>query len=237
MRSLVILIDSIAPLIYFVGLLAVLGAAIRFFRDQREVAASRHYAEREMYSTSAYRMGFVALGILLLMAATAFVDTALGPLVSAQVGEIATEPGAAPLVPGTEPSPTATLAGAPRSGQVTVGAAPTPTAVASGRTPNCPHPGARITRPLEGAVVSGRVLIQGSGNIERFDRYRIEFAAGWDPAEWAFLGQGTETVSSGLLWTWDTDGLPPGQYALRLTVIDVTSNYPEPCVVHVTLAG
>ncbi|MFQ5945002.1 MAG: hypothetical protein ACE5NC_01975 [Anaerolineae bacterium] len=237
MRSFVILIDDIAPLIYLVGLLAVLGAAIRFFRDQREVAAARHYAEREMYSTSAYRMGFVALGILLLMAATAFVDTALGPLVAAQAGGPATQPGTGPSVAGAEPSPTATLISAPRSGQVTVGGTVSPPVVTSGLTPGCPHLQARITRPLEGSVVSGQVQIQGSASTERFDRYRIEFAAGKDPVEWAFLGHGTATVSSGLLWSWDTAGLPPGQYALRLTVIDVTSNYPEPCVVHVTLAG
>lgn len=237
MRSFVILIDEIAPLIYLVGLLAVLGAAIRFLRDQREVAAARHYAEREMYSTSAYRMGFVALGILLLMAATAFVDTALGPLVTAQAGGPAKEPGAGPSVAGAEPSPTATLSSAPRSGQVTVGGTVDPTAVTSGRTPGCPHPLARITRPLEGAVVRGQVQIRGDASIEGFDRYRIEFAAGRDPVEWAFLGHGTQAVSSGLLWAWDTVGLAAGNYALRLTVIDLTSNYPEPCVVHVTLGG
>lgn len=235
MRSLVILIDGIAPAIYVAGLLAVLAAAIRFFRDQREVAAARHHAEREMYSTSAYRMGFVALGILLVMAATAFVDTSLGPLVLAQSEGAAEGPGQAPSVPGAEPSPTPTLARAPRSGQVTVAAEPT--AEAAGTAPDCPHPQARITRPLEGAIVRGRVEVHGQASMERFERYRIEFAAGWDPGEWAFLGQGGEPVSSGLLWTWDTDGLPPGQYSLRLTVVDATSNYPEPCLVHVTLAG
>jgi len=86
-----------------------------------------------------------------------------------------------------------------------------------------------------GAKVEGRVEIRGTADIEDFWFYKVEFAAGDSPSEWAYLGGGREPVSDGLLFVWDVSGLPAGGYTLRLTVVDRTGNYPQPCDLQVII--
>jgi len=86
-----------------------------------------------------------------------------------------------------------------------------------------------------GAKVEGVVEIRGTADIENFWYYKVEFAAGDSPSEWAYLGGGREAVSEGLLLVWDVSGLPAGSYTLRLTVVDRTGNYPQPCDLQVIM--
>ena len=85
--------------------------------------------------------------------------------------------------------------------------------------------------------MEGRVEIRGTADIEDFSFYKVEFAAGDSPSDsdWAYLGEGREPVSDGLLLVWDVSGLPAGGYTLRLTVVDRTGNYPQPCDLQVII--
>ncbi len=112
---------------------------------------------------------------------------------------------------------------------------PTPADAANnpGAPPNCPNPGAHITQPGNGAVVSGVIQIVGAANIDNMDYYKIEFQA--PGGDWNFIQNYTAPVPDGLLATWNTDTVPPGEYRFRLVVVDKTGNYPEPCEIKLSV--
>ena len=234
MRVLIELIDQVAFLVYAAGLLGALFLLLRFVAAQREVVRARHWAERESASARAYRYGFVALALLLIIAAVVFIDTQLAPLVSPMDGDL--PPGFQIGQPAEHPVadalPTPTLE------HLVIRVAPaqsTPSSAERLAPTQCPTEAARITSPSSGATVWGRVEIGGSAEIPNFQFYKLEFAAGPDPAEWAYLGGAAEPVSEGRLWSWDTGGLAAGLYLLRLTVVDHSGNYPPPCDLRITL--
>lgn len=100
----------------------------------------------------------------------------------------------------------------------------------SGQPPNCPNPAARITRPGDGAQISGIVQISGAAAIENFQYYKFEFQ---DPTtgNWVFVARYDNNVPQGVLGQWNSDTVPPGEYDFRLVVVDNTGNFPQPCVV------
>jgi hypothetical protein len=81
--------------------------------------------------------------------------------------------------------------------------------------------------------VGGVVEVQGTAKIENFQYYKIEFSAGEHPFNWNWIGEGRNPVEGGVLLAWNTAGLAPGVYSLRLTVVDITGNYPPPCQVQI----
>ena len=76
--------------------------------------------------------------------------------------------------------------------------------------------------------MEGVVEIWGTVDIADFWYYKVEFAAGADPAEgdWHWIGEGRNPVRGEVLLTWNTAALSPGVYSLRLVVVDKTGNYP-----------
>ena len=106
---------------------------------------------------------------------------------------------------------------------------PLPTAV-------CPDPNVRISEPLMGAVVAGRVPVRGSAAIDRFQFYKVEFTQGQEPTTWHVINDIHRTaVIGGVLEEFNTTGLPNGVYWLQLTVVDETGNFPPPCQVRVVV--
>ena len=101
-------------------------------------------------------------------------------------------------------------------------------------TPMCPNPSARITSPQSGATLQGTVQIQGSANMDLFAYYKFEI---WlDGAQvWGFMASFEKPVINGVLMNWDTTTVTPGDYRLRLVVVDQTGNYLEPCGIQVTV--
>ena len=84
----------------------------------------------------------------------------------------------------------------------------------------------RIERPADGAWVSGQVEIVGTATREDFLYYRLEYSATSSPDAWVIIGAPTsQPVENGRLATWSTRGLAPGNYRLRLTVLDITGNH------------
>ncbi len=112
---------------------------------------------------------------------------------------------------------------------------PTPPAapVFLGQPPACPNAGARITQPGDGASVSGVIQIAGGANIDDFDYYKFEFRA--PGGDWSFIERHDSAVLEGVLGAWNTGTVAPGEYDLRLVVVDSIGNYPEPCTIRLVV--
>ncbi len=76
----------------------------------------------------------------------------------------------------------------------------------------------QIEKPSSGARVSGNVQIVGTAKGKFIQSYKLEVRAEGSDT-WSIIGTGTERVSSGPLAVWDTAGLAPGEYRLRLDVV------------------
>lgn len=124
------------------------------------------------------------------------------------------------------PTPTVTATPTPRP----AAAAPRPVAPA-----NCPNPGVQITNPVEGSAFrERRVFIIGNANIPDFHHWKLEYSTVNDGHTWMYLFERDYPVNNDKLMMLDTSTVPRGPYGLRLTVVDQSGNYPEPCVVWFT---
>jgi len=95
----------------------------------------------------------------------------------------------------------------------------------------------RIEAPADGALVSGVVEIVGTAAREGFEYYKLEYRP-IDSDAWNTLGAPVHhAVEQAPLATWDTAGLAPGRYRLRLTVVDQTGNYGPRDEITVTVGG
>jgi hypothetical protein len=123
--------------------------------------------------------------------------------------------------PSTTPTPTST----PTTTSTPKPVAPPPVAESA-----CP-PGAQITAPIEGARFTQRYnYILGIANIPRFHHWRIEYSTNPNGG-WNHLLERDYPVDNDKLMMLDARTVPRGPYGLRLTVVDETGNYPEPCEV------
>ncbi len=87
--------------------------------------------------------------------------------------------------------------------------------------PPAPKPGqpgssvAQISSPTNNAQLSsGQVLIRGTAH----GSYVLEIGVGRDPQLWQQLTRSSVSVTDGILGTWQTTGMPKGEYSLRLRV-------------------
>ncbi|RME76426.1 MAG: hypothetical protein D6784_05860, partial [Chloroflexi bacterium] len=129
------------------------------------------------------------------------------------------------------PTPTPTPTPLPPPTPVLVVDTPTPEVQPSqGQPPNCPNPGVQIFQPGNGAQVDGVIQVTGVAAIDNFDYYKFEFRAPGSN-DWSFIVRFDNPVSQGVLGSWNTDTVPPGEYEFRLVVVDKIGNYPDPCVV------
>lgn len=238
------LISTYANWIYLfcaIGVLLCLSATRSAIRERN---ASLFTLEREAATSRARRvLGFMVV-VLLVAGATAFIDLSLVPRMDLSPQTSVRTPLPLPtttniLPPATptptvgQPSPTPTrpLRPTPIPGETP---SPTPTTVSPPPPPlACSDPRVNITWPEMNAHVGGEVEVRGTADIENFQYYKIEFAAGANPSDsdWHWIGEGRNPVGGGGLLTWNTAGLSPGVYSLRLMVVDITGNYPPPCQV------
>jgi len=227
---------KIAFWIYLAGGVVMLFYLRAILLAWRERGTALHIAEKEAATSRAYHSALVLGGLLLVTGAVAFVDTTLAPALGALPGEglppsmLVTPP---PVLSPPPVTPTPTLERPTRPAVVIF---PTPPLPSPTQSPPpvlaCPNPEIQITSPGMGAKVEGRVEIRGTVDIEEFWYYKVEFAMGADPAEgdWHFIGpkrdEAKERIINEHLVTWNTSGLSPGVYSLRLVVVDITGNYP-----------
>jgi hypothetical protein len=253
-----------APYIYLVcGLIALyqLYRLVQVRADRRQAVFT---LERERAMRELYGIFTVAIGLLLVMGFTYFASRTL-PQAAANEAQNATPEPTLPaefslqIVPTNTPlfatpsaTPTATATPEPATptpdpAQATVLAATaaaqpaTPTAAAAPPAvavapANCPDPRSVITSPGNGESVSGVFSLFGTASHDQFNFYKVEFAPGANATGgFTYLADGRSPVFGGALASVDTRGLSNGPWTFQLTVVDLTSNYPEPCRVTVNV--
>lgn len=94
-----------------------------------------------------------------------------------------------------------------------------------------------ISSPGVNQTVSGDVLVMGRAVHEKFKFYKLEWAPGANAESGFAYFDGTEApVENGLLGRFPSTGMANnGLYTLRLTVVDITSNFPTPCRVTINV--
>lgn len=105
--------------------------------------------------------------------------------------------------------------------------------------PPAPKPGqpgtsvAQISLPSDNAQISaGQILISGTAR----GSYVLEVGVGRDPQLWQQLARSSGSVNDGILGSWQTTGLPRGEYTLRLRVT-TSDGVPADTRIVVTLKG
>jgi hypothetical protein len=89
-----------------------------------------------------------------------------------------------------------------------------------------------LSFPAAGDEIKGVVELTGTVNIPNFGFYKYEVAPSGSDT-WATIAAGRVAVVDGSLGRWDTTALTPGDYQLRLVVIDNQGISLTPCVVPV----
>ena len=106
------------------------------------------------------------------------------------------------------------------------------------RSPDCPHPQARLTAPKVNQVITDEVQVEGTASVENFDYYKFEFRRedGDVEDEWHWVESFETPVEEGVLGIWHVSHLLAGIYTFRLTVVNREGNYPfPPCEVKVQI--
>jgi len=102
---------------------------------------------------------------------------------------------------------------------------------------DCGSPNATITDPRPGAILRGGFAVFGTATHPDFQFYRLQVSGGGTgDGEFVTLDVYRDPVSGGQLGTINTLAFTPGDYWIRLTVVDNTGNYPPQCTVKVRFA-
>jgi hypothetical protein len=98
--------------------------------------------------------------------------------------------------------------------------------------PGKPLAEARIDQPKPNAVARGVVKVIGTATRGDFQRYEIYYGVGANPSplSWVFVAAFNAPVVNGLLYEWNTVGLPDGIYTLRLRAVSLNAQYDEAVV-------
>lgn len=150
----------------------------------------------------------------------------------------AVPPTAPPAIasPTNTPEPTQVVEESPTPAPTPIPTQPPQPTAPSVPAASCPTAGVQIASPGNGAVVSGTFNINGTADIPDFQFYKVEYSQGTSLSGFASIGDILATrVQGGRLNSWNTAGFPKGVYALRLTVVDVSGNFPPPCTIYVIL--
>jgi hypothetical protein len=242
MYIVITLLKSYAIWLYVLFAIIALFALRSILRARAEIRQSIFTLEKEVARNRIYRSLGVVVGMALLSAALFAVTHYVEPATPPPSERTATPTGflrATPtpsedeMTPTPTPEPTLVR---PTRRPIPTAVPVTPTATAA-PAPLCPTAGVNLTAPGENALLSGVVQITGTAMIPDFWYYKIEIGVGHNPGSWSVVGDlQYSSVSGGLLATVNAAAFAPGQYTLRLVVVDRTGNFPEPCPVHVTFA-
>jgi tetratricopeptide (TPR) repeat protein len=93
-----------------------------------------------------------------------------------------------------------------------------------------------ISSPFANGHVNGQMVITGSAEGANFRYYKLEYHPVGGDQTWRLIGSLIfRPVDQGILGTWDTRGLPSGDYVLRVVVVDSTGNISRPYEVIVAI--
>jgi len=238
LARIILLIDMYTPWLYLLGLLGLLYALYELRAAQKNRAETIFSLEREFATRREGRAKTLLIAMIALLALVTVLKFGLGPTdtfiptpVPTPTRLVLVPPTALPVTPTptrtpipTRPRPTAPLE------------TPTPTAPPATPAPLCPRPDICISSPAANSTVSGQVTIRGTANIEAFQFYKVEYGLGQKPMQWNSIGDvRRERVVNGTLAEWDASDFPEGPYILRLTVVDLSGNFPPPHEVRVII--
>ncbi len=145
-----------------------------------------------------------------------------------------------PAIPGVEPLPTATL-DLLATPTITLAVEPVPSSSDGQETPlpgteiiqiGCIPDEVMITYPENNSTVRDIIEVEGTVNITDFGFYKFEISRA-DSDTWLTIQAGDSPKDDEMLGFWDTTQLEPGNYYLRLVVIDNQGIQREPCAVYV----
>jgi len=233
------LINTYAPWLYLAGLLGLLFALYELWAARKSRAETIFSLEKEFAGRRESRARTLLIVVIVLLAVISVLNFGWVPgeafvptPVPTPTRLVLVAPTAVPVTPTPTrtPIPTRPRPTAPPP------ATPTPTIPAAPPAPACPRPDICIASPAPNATVGGLVTIRGTANIEAFQFYKVEYGMGEEPLQWNSIGDiRRERVVNGTLAQWDTSRFPPGPYILKLTVVDITSNFPPPHQVRVVI--
>ena len=76
-----------------------------------------------------------------------------------------------------------------------------------------------VDSPRPGDALQGRVVINGTSDLEGFQSYEVSFAYQQDATNtWFAIYQGKDAIKEGALATWDTTTISDGTYRIRVMV-------------------
>ncbi len=205
----------IYPLL-FIGLMFAIRGLVR---ARREMGESLYGLERE----TAHRHTSQAVAALSLIVFLAIAELVLTVFLAPNLPAISllVTPTMNPLITPTNTIPPELLA--------TLGVL-TPVSTPTSQTTGCIPGQIMITSPKPGDVVKGQVILAGTADIPNFGFYKYEFSPlGTDV--WFTIQANREVKQDVELGRWDTSEVSPGDYNLRLVVIDNQGNVLPPCVV------
>jgi hypothetical protein len=106
------------------------------------------------------------------------------------------------------------------------------TAVTAATKQGCTFAGAQITVPAPMQVVTGVFTVFGTATVENFDYYRIEVRPNMADI-YNFYDRIEMPVTNNALAQINSDLFDDGLHWIRLTVVDNTGNFPDPCAIPV----
>lgn len=229
-------LSSYALWLYAAGI----GAALLILYELKQARKSRAETiftlEQEFAAAREQRARNMLILVVVFLAALTMLQFAVIPSQSLPTPE----PTATRLIlePPTAVQPTVTPTSTPiptRPRPTALPSTPTPTATRI-PPPPCPRPDICITFPRDGQVLSNEVTILGTANMTSFQFYKVEYGLGEQPQDWHSIGDIRRTpVVGGTLAVWQIAGFPSGAYRLRLTVVDISGNFPPPHEVQVMI--
>jgi len=213
-----------AILIYLLLVIGLMFAIRSLIRARNEMGESLYGLEREAAHQHT-NQAIAALSLIVFLAIAELVLTVfLAPNLPALF--LLFTPTINPLITPTNTIPPELLA--------TIGVL-TPVATPTAQTTGCIPGQIMITSPKPGDVVKGQVILVGTANIPNFGFYKYEFSpTGTDV--WSTIQANREVMQDIELGRWDTSEVTPGDYNLRLVVIDNQGNALPPCIVPVQVA-
>jgi hypothetical protein len=214
---------SYSILIYLILLIAGIFAVRMIFRGRKRESESVYGLERES-SRRILTRGITALIFIVALAIVEFVVTIILAPDSPAISLLYTKT-INPLA-----SPSMTL---PAELLQTVSGS-TPQSQATAFSQGCIPGQIMITDPKPGATIKGIVKINGSANIPNFGFYKYEFSL-TDNNDWQTIQADREIKTDTELGQWDTSEVAPGNYDLRLVVVDNQGNSLPACVVPIVI--
>ncbi len=112
--------------------------------------------------------------------------------------------------------------------------------LADSNAATCPDPRLRIITPINNQILplGSTMPLVGTSLVEDAARYQVEMRPAGDQ-NWSLVDRFTRDTRLGELISWDTTGMTPGPYELRLTAVDrnnIRLSNSSACFVGVTLA-